>query len=451
MAVNTRIVARAVLAAAILLCLAAAVDRARAQAGELAETFEQAELAGWERSPGVTVAGGILRIPPGNFAAPLGGWPELALSARLQFTATGPAGPRVLYALRDQSHYALQLGPGTAVLLRWENGSEEELQRAADDALQPGSWLDVQLVVRGDQHLVSLNGAPLLTASDPDGLPPGGVAFEAAGESVLAIDEVRISGSPGQPGGTPPPASTAEATPAAAAGAVEGPVAGPGAWLDELLALRATQIDLQTFALNLALAAVLSFVLSRVYVYWGTSLANRRKFAANFMLISVTTAFIILVVRSSIALSLGLVGALSIIRFRTAVKEPEELAYLFLAVGLGIGLGDNQRLITVIALAAAILLIGLARLLRRPAADVNLHVTVASHNPHKVELDALLGALQPHCSQLKLVRFDENESVLEAAWLAEFRSFDHLRRARAALRGLSEELEIAFLDNRGIW
>ena len=48
-------------------------------------------------------------------------------------------------------------------------------------------------------------------------------------------------------------------------------------------------------------------------------------------------------------LSLGLVGALSIVRFRTPIKEPEELAYLFLAIAMGIGLGANQRVITLIA------------------------------------------------------------------------------------------------------
>ena len=42
----------------------------------------------------------------------------------------------------------------------------------------------------------------------------------------------------------------------------------------------------------------------------------------------------------------------------SAVKEPEELTYLFFALGLGIGLGDNQRLITIIALAAGVILIG---------------------------------------------------------------------------------------------
>ncbi|HIE72395.1 MAG TPA: DUF4956 domain-containing protein, partial [Planctomycetes bacterium] len=61
-------------------------------------------------------------------------------------------------------------------------------------------------------------------------------------------------------------------------------------------------------------------------------LSNKRKLARVLMFIAATTVLIITVVASSLALSLGLVGALSIIRFRTPVKEPEELAYLFLAI-----------------------------------------------------------------------------------------------------------------------
>ena len=64
--------------------------------------------------------------------------------------------------------------------------------------------------------------------------------------------------------------------------------------------------------------------------------------------ISLTTMLIITIIKSSLALSLGLVGALSIIRFRTAIKEPEELMFLFISIALGLGFGANQTFITFI-------------------------------------------------------------------------------------------------------
>jgi uncharacterized membrane protein YhiD involved in acid resistance len=145
------------------------------------------------------------------------------------------------------------------------------------------------------------------------------------------------------------------------------------------------------------------------------------------------------------------VGALSIVRFRTAVKEAEELAYLFFAIALGIGLGDNQRLITLLVLAVGIVLIGLLKLTRRSQADVNLHLTVASHSPDKVELEQIVDALQSHTSRLKLLRFDENAETLETSFLVEFKKVSNLNQARAALKSLSDAVEITFLDNKGIW
>ena len=100
---------------------------------------------------------------------------------------------------------------------------------------------------------------------------------------------------------------------------------------------------------NLAICVVLASVLAVVYQRYGRSMTNRALLAGNFVMISLTTTLIISIVKSSLALSLGLVGALSIVRFRAAIKEPEELAYLFLCIGIGLGLGADQRLITVLA------------------------------------------------------------------------------------------------------
>jgi hypothetical protein len=90
----------------------------------------------------------------------------------------------------------------------------------------------------------------------------------------------------------------------------------------QFLTNQSVQIDVPSFAMNLLLAAVLGFLLSRAYERFGDSLSNRRLFARNFVLLAVTTMLIISIVKSSLALSLGLVGALSIVRFRAAIKEP---------------------------------------------------------------------------------------------------------------------------------
>ena len=105
------------------------------------------------------------------------------------------------------------------------------------------------------------------------------------------------------------------------------------------------QIDLQGFILSLLCAAILSFLVQLFYIRYSSTLSNRKEFAKIFVVLGVTTCIVIMIVKSSLALSLGLVGALSIVRFRAAIKEPEELVYLFLIIAIGLGCGANQLII----------------------------------------------------------------------------------------------------------
>ena len=82
---------------------------------------------------------------------------------------------------------------------------------------------------------------------------------------------------------------------------------------EEFLAISGSNIPLSIFFLNLLMAVVLSSILRWIYIHYGISLFNRRMFAKT-VIISLTTMVIITIVKSSLALSLSLVGALSIVR-----------------------------------------------------------------------------------------------------------------------------------------
>ena len=107
--------------------------------------------------------------------------------------------------------------------------------------------------------------------------------------------------------------------------------------------------DVFSVLFNLASAAFCAFLVGKFYERFGTSLSNRNYLAKNFLILCITTTLIITVIKSSITLSLGLVGALSIVRFRTAIKEPEELAFLFLVIAIGIGFGAEMGVLTAIS------------------------------------------------------------------------------------------------------
>ncbi|MEE4195869.1 MAG: DUF4956 domain-containing protein, partial [Anaerolineae bacterium] len=221
-------------------------------------------------------------------------------------------------------------------------------------------------------------------------------------------------------------------------------------WITQITGTSSNVLSITDFIINLLLSVIFSYVLSLVYIHWGASLSNRRRFASNFILISVTTTFIILVVRSSVALSLGLVGALSIVRFRSAIKEPEELAYLFFAISIGIGLGDNQRIITAIAVAVAIIILALLHFLRGKHADFNLHLTVRGPQG-SADWEKLLSLVNQHTTRMKLLRDDDSKDGIESTFVVEFKSLDDYHALKAQLKALSPNLEVTFLDNKGIW
>ena len=113
--------------------------------------------------------------------------------------------------------------------------------------------------------------------------------------------------------------------------------------------------------------------------------------------------FVIAVIKQSLALSLGLVGALSIIRFRTAVKDPEELANLFFAISIGIGLGANQLEITSISFVIIIIVMILSsKSSNRSISASNIFLTITSNNLMEFHFDKILKVLKKFSTFIKL-------------------------------------------------
>ncbi len=415
-------------------------------------TFDDGQLSGWEHAPEVIVTDGVLRIGPAQFAAPMGGWQDFTLNFKLRYSGEGET--HINYRASEQGSYLLVLHlEGIRLIRTVPEGEHQELAQANSAELNTSDWINVQIVLAENTHTISINGENLINVTDSAPLSPGGLVFVSVGQRTSDLDDVRLQLSTEVVEAFPVPAEPSEnmATETVTPTDQTSLTQTFQEFFQSLSSSQGSTFNPEVFVVNLILAVFTSFILSRVYVYWGGSLSNRRKFAANFMLVTVTTTFIILVVRSSIALSLGLVGALSIIRFRAAIKEPEELAYLFFAISLGIGLGDNQRLITLIALTVVVIIIGLSRLLRQTQADMNLHLTISSTGANKVALEQVMNVLAQHTEKLRLLQFDETADALEMSFVVEFRHISNLNQTRSALQELSPGLHISFLDNKGIW
>jgi hypothetical protein len=220
--------------------------------------------------------------------------------------------------------------------------------------------------------------------------------------------------------------------------------------LQEFLTTHVPRIEIWPFVASLFLAGLLSWLLGVFYVCYGRSLSNRRAMARNFLMIGMTTALIIAVVKSSLALSLGLVGALSIVRFRTAVKEPEELAYLFLTIAVGLGLGAGQWLITPLAFAAILGVLWVRAQRRERGEPGGVFLTVTCPAAGGLGLGEIVELLRPRCSTLRLRRFEASNGSLDALFEVEFEDYGRLEEAARALRQRHESVRVSFLESEGL-
>lgn len=219
--------------------------------------------------------------------------------------------------------------------------------------------------------------------------------------------------------------------------------------LSRILSQAPAQPSLGILVVDIVLTAICSMILAWFYVRFGQSLSNRKRLAKNFLLISVTTALIITVVKSSLALSLGLVGALSIVRFRSAIKEPEELAYLFLSIALGLGFGANQHTITIVAFGLILGLVYLQTKMRTKLDKENLFLSVKS-SKNKISVDKIVDLLEGVCEKLDLRRVDQGKEVLEIAFEVEFKNAKQVNKALNKLKKLGSTTEISLIDQTGI-
>ncbi|MCB0333061.1 MAG: DUF4956 domain-containing protein, partial [Bdellovibrionales bacterium] len=165
-----------------------------------------------------------------------------------------------------------------------------------------------------------------------------------------------------------------------------------------------------------------------------------------FVMLATTTMLIISIVKSSLALSLGLVGALSIVRFRSAIKEPEELTFLFLCIALGLGFGAGQRLVT--GLGFFLILIFIRMRVRSQIAHDNrdMSLIISSKSSEGLTLEQIHSVLQEFCVGVVLKRFDESNDALEAAYTVCFQNIESLQRCKTKFREMDQAISITFLD-----
>jgi hypothetical protein len=202
------------------------------------------------------------------------------------------------------------------------------------------------------------------------------------------------------------------------------------------------------FAINLLVGGLLGAFIRELYKRYSSTRTNRARFANMLPLFTITTTAVVFVVQHSPALSLGLIGALSIVRFRSAISTAEDLSYLLLSVALGAVLGASHVLLAIATVVVVTPFVILRPSLSTESSTSNVMLTVTG--PPEQFFTAVgpdvIDILKEMTSSLIVHRLDrEADQVHCRAW-ATFENRDRLIKLMSVLRERTTHCQISNLD-----
>ena len=178
-------------------------------------------------------------------------------------------------------------------------------------------------------------------------------------------------------------------------------------------------IDFGNFFIALLLSLILAYLVKLTYMKVGRALNDKDYFSDTFIPLAIITTLVITVIKFSLALSLGLVGALSIVRFRAAIKEPEELVYLFFVISIGLANGANQFLLSILATIIIIIFLSIRNIYQnkhKNSYEFNSDANILSINildNNKKDIDSIIKEIKNNFKYLKLksANIEKNKSI----------------------------------------
>jgi uncharacterized membrane protein YhiD involved in acid resistance len=208
--------------------------------------------------------------------------------------------------------------------------------------------------------------------------------------------------------------------------------------------------SITNYLINIVICSLLLFVLAFVYIRFGKSISNRAQLSKVLIVVGLTTFVIISIVKSSLALSLGLVGALSIVRFRTAIKEPEELGFFFIAIALGLGMGAGQLLPTLIGFAVlSLVIIIMSKRNIKTVITQNLLISLPTISEEKTKRTQEISDLvMSKANQVDLKRMQYTSDTIHLNFLVTMGSINSLTEMNDALLQIDNNMDITFIDNQ---
>ena len=200
--------------------------------------------------------------------------------------------------------------------------------------------------------------------------------------------------------------------------------------------------------INMLIGGALALYVRELYKRYATTVSNRESFANVFPMLILTTVVIIFIVKSSLALSLGLVGALSIVRFRAAIKSPEELVYLFFCIGIGLALGAEHRALTLVAVfIVSIFIIGRG-FLGKKSERHNLLLTVSGESGRFFDTgeSSVVELLTNLAKGLTIQRFDLEDGQVQFRATVSFKTTEETTAFMSKIQDKLPQFQVSYVN-----
>ena len=210
-----------------------------------------------------------------------------------------------------------------------------------------------------------------------------------------------------------------------------------------------SQNDYISIMIDFILCVVMSFILRNFYIRRSFSLTGKMHIGSIIPILAPVVFLVILVVKSSLALSLGLVGALSIVRFRTPIKEPEELVYLFLAIAIGLGYAAGQTLLTSVIF-LSILIINYFWLSNQNNKAIEYNLVIA-WGDEELSFEKMTNIISDSVDSIKLIRLEYGENTNTAVLMIAPKETADIEELSKGLINLDKNLTVSFYEAKANW
>lgn len=184
--------------------------------------------------------------------------------------------------------------------------------------------------------------------------------------------------------------------------------------------------SLPTVLINLLLAMVLGIIVAKVYKHTHKGISYSASYAYSIVLITMIVAFVMMVIGGNVARAFTLLGAFTLIRFRTAVKDPKDTAFIFLALVVGLAVGASDYALAIAGtLVTAIVAVVLDALNFGSLVKLEqvLYLTISPKTINQKDLEAILHSELKEMSIINLNYSDSNK-LLQYSYNIQLRKKD---------------------------